>query len=54
MTAEPSFRTSLIVADRPRAIDDVIDYFGNSQRPKGAHPARDTVEDHDEQPPLTA
>jgi len=54
MSGEGGFRIKLIVADRPRAIDDVIDYFGNSPRPCGDRRSRDTEEDRDDRPPLTA
>ena len=29
-----------LVADRPRAIDEVIDYFGNPPRTREVHPPR--------------
>ena len=29
-----------LVADRPRAIDKVIDYFGDPPRTRGLHPPR--------------
>jgi hypothetical protein len=35
-TAELLFCLTLLLADRPRAIDRVIDYFGDPPRARGA------------------
>lgn len=40
-TAATLFRVTLLVADRPRAIDRVIDYFGNPPCTHEAHQPRD-------------
>lgn len=42
MTSDPSITATahlLFQADRPRAIDTVIDYFGTGQRPVSSLPA---------------
>ena len=38
--SDGSLYVTSLVADRPRAIDKVIDYFGDPPRTRGLHPPR--------------